>query len=126
MVSPTRNLIYRIFFCLSWCKIIPLRLFLNQGIDMTIRQLISSLASNLIHIPEPASRNYEIATILKSLEPHPVLFENETETHRKVIGNLYCQKNAIAQALEIPVSQLRDSLFNAINHPTPQIGRAHV
>ncbi|MGB9592469.1 MAG: hypothetical protein ACPL1K_08130, partial [Candidatus Kryptoniota bacterium] len=71
-----------------------------------------------LQISRPASRKFEIAALLKRLEPHPVFFENETETHQRVVGNLFCDKHLLGRVFKTPASQLLTRLSDAIAHPT--------
>lgn len=57
---------------------------------MSFRNYIRRLEErvNLITVSEPISTNYEMAGVLKELEPVPVLFENVREANLRVVGNL--------------------------------------
>jgi UbiD family decarboxylase len=79
------------------------------------------LADNgeLITISEPISKNYQIAAVLKQLEPRPVLFENVEESRFRVIGNLFCSKNQFADYLSIQVSEIIPTLTKAIDLTSP-------
>ena len=49
---------------------------------MSLRDYIARLdkQKRLVHVTAPISKTYEIAGVLKKLEPAPVLFENVIET----------------------------------------------
>jgi UbiD family decarboxylase len=86
---------------------------------MTLRNHIQKLnqTDKLISIQEPISKNYQIAAVLKKLEPHPVLFENVKESPFRVIGNLFCNKNQFARYLGIQVAEIIPILTAAIKSP---------
>lgn len=86
---------------------------------MTLRNYIQKLAEygELITITETISKKYEIAAILKKLEPHPVLFENVKVSEFRVIGNLFCTKSQFADYLGIRVAQIIPTLTEAIASP---------
>lgn len=86
---------------------------------MTLRNYIQKLAESgeLITVSEPISKTYEIAAVLKHLEPRPVLFENVTESSYQVIGNLFCNKKQFADYFDIEVAQIIPKLTEAINFP---------
>lgn len=89
---------------------------------MSFRQAIELLKQDSLEISRPASRKFEIAALLKQLEPRSVFFENEAETHRRVVGNLFCDKHAFGRVFATPASQLLTRLSDAIEHPTsPQV-----
>jgi 2,5-furandicarboxylate decarboxylase 1 len=86
---------------------------------MSIRSLLIKLddSGKLIHITEPISKIYEIAGVLKKLEPQPVLFENVRESQYRVVGNLLCGKGPFADYFGIQPQHIIATLANAINHP---------
>jgi len=77
----------------------------NQGKITTIRKEIS--------------KNLEIAGVLKSLEPRPVLFENVKESDFRVTGNLFCNKMQVAEYFGIQPEQLIPFLTKAIENRSP-------
>ncbi|MBN1310632.1 MAG: UbiD family decarboxylase [Anaerolineae bacterium] len=83
---------------------------------MSLRDYIQSLeqGGELITIREPVSKTYEIAGVLKQLEPRPVLFENVKESGFRVIGNLFCGKGPFADYFGIEPSQIIGTLSDAI------------
>ena len=60
------------------------------------------------------SRNLEIAGVLKTLEPTPVLFENVTESEFRVAGNLFCNKTQVADYFGITTEDIIPTLTKAI------------
>jgi UbiD family decarboxylase len=83
---------------------------------MTLRSYFQHLAENgnLITVDEPVSKTYEIAAVLKKLEPRPVLFENVKKSEFRVIGNLLCNKQQFAAYFGISVSDIIPTLTKAI------------
>lgn len=67
----------------------------------------------------PISKTYEIAGVLKKLEPTPALFENVKESDFRVIGNLFCTKASFAVYLGITVSEILPALAKAIDKRSP-------
>ena len=70
-------------------------------------------------VTEPISKTYEIAGVLKKLEPTPALFENVKESDFRVIGNLFCTKASFAVYLGITVSEILPALAKAIDNRSP-------
>ena len=87
---------------------------------MPLRDYLNSLKSQsrLLEVEEPISRTYEIAGVLKKLEPEPALFRHVKESEFRVAGNLFCSKPAFAAYFGIPVSQIIPTLAAAISAPT--------
>jgi len=83
---------------------------------MSLRDYIQSLeqSGELITIREPVSKTYEIAGVLKRLEPRPVLFESVKESRFRVVGNLFCGKGPFASYFGIQPSQIIGMLSDAI------------
>lgn len=99
--------------CPSW---------LNE--PMTLRNYIQNLLDRdaMTIIRKPISKTYEIATVLKQLEPRPVLFENVKESEFRVIGNLFCNKAQFADYFGIEVTEIIPTLTEAItSHPLPAL-----
>ena len=73
---------------------------------MSLRDYLQRLEDNqhLVKISQPISKTYEIAAVLKQLEPAPVLFESVRESPFRVVGNLFCSKAAFADYFGLPVS----------------------
>lgn len=88
---------------------------------MSLRDYLLQLEAcgSLRRVHEPISKTYEIAGVLKKLEPAPILFENVTESSFRVTGNLFCSKAAFADYFGIPVSEIIPTLAKAIDQRTP-------
>ncbi len=80
----------------------------------------------IVHVRVPISKTYEIAGVLKKLEPRPVMFERVSESAFPVVGNLFCDKASFAEYLGIPVKQIIRTLARAIEErkPCPVVGNA--
>jgi UbiD family decarboxylase len=87
---------------------------------MTLRNYLQTLIDReaLTVIHKPISKSYEIAAILKKMEPRPVLFENVKESEFRVIGNLFCKKAQFADYFGIKVAEIIPTLAEAIASPT--------
>jgi 2,5-furandicarboxylate decarboxylase 1 len=88
---------------------------------VSFRGYIQRLAeqSQLKRIIVPISKNYDISGVLKKLEPTPVWFEQVEESQFPVIGNLFCNKAAIAEYLGICVDEIIPTLARAIDLHLP-------
>ncbi len=60
------------------------------------------------------SKKLEISGILKEIEPTPVIFNKVKESEFKVVGNIFCTKNAIASYFDVTPSDLIPMLSKAI------------
>ena len=65
------------------------------------------------------SKHLEIAGVLKSLEPTPVLFENVKESEFRVAGNLFCNKTQISDYFGIRAEEIIPTLTRAIENRSP-------
>lgn len=88
---------------------------------MSFRSYIETLRrrGDLVEITRPISKTYEIAGVLKSLEPRPVLFTHVIEGPFSVIGNLFCTKAAVADYLGLEPAGLIPTLAAAIDRRSP-------
>ena len=88
---------------------------------MSLRTYLSQLETRgeLLRIKAPVSTTYEIAGLLKQLQPRPVLFEQVQDSPFQVAGNLFCSKASFAATLGIPVEQIIPHLVQAIESPRP-------
>lgn len=88
---------------------------------MSLREYLHRLdqRGDLIHVTAPISKTYEIAGVLKQLEPRPVLFEHVQASAFRVLGNLVCGKAAFADYFGIPVSAIIPFLANATEQRRP-------
>jgi 2,5-furandicarboxylate decarboxylase 1 len=69
---------------------------------------------NVQEIDIDISTDLEAAAILKKLEPQPALFNHVRTSRFKVAGNLFCQKNMLADYFGIPTNQFITYLASAI------------
>jgi UbiD family decarboxylase len=88
---------------------------------MSFRSYLQQLEDDhsLVHVTAPISRTYEIAGVLKQLEPRPVLFANVQESGFRVAGNLLCRKADFARYFGVPVSGIIPLLSRAIDERSP-------
>lgn len=88
---------------------------------MSLRSYIQSLVDRqgIVRVQAPVSSQYEIAGVLKQLEPEPVLFENVIGSEFQVTGNLFCAKASFADYFGIPVHEIIPMLTEAINRRSP-------
>ncbi len=88
---------------------------------MSLRDYLNRLTSQhaITRIRAAISREYQIAGVLKKLEPRPVLFENIEESPYRLGGNLFCSKAAFADYFNIPVKDIIPTLARAIDHRSP-------
>jgi 2,5-furandicarboxylate decarboxylase 1 len=91
---------------------------------MTLRAYLERLKTEnrLLHVREPISKVYEIAGVLKQVEPRPVWFEQVRESQFGVIGNLFCGKAAFADYFGIPIGEIIPFMIHATQNRTrPEI-----
>jgi UbiD family decarboxylase len=93
---------------------------------MSFRNYIEKLdrQGRLVRVSAPVSSEYEIAGLLKKLEPAPVLFENvKVENFKdcqfRVTGNLFPSKASFADYFNIPTAAIIPSLRQAIDCHSP-------
>jgi UbiD family decarboxylase len=88
---------------------------------MTFRQYLIDLETQqtLLRITAPVSKTYEVAGLLKKVEPTPVLFDNLRESIYRLAGNLFCSKAAFASYFGVSVSALIPLLSEAIDEQSP-------
>jgi UbiD family decarboxylase len=95
---------------------------------VTLRDHLQRLRARgeLVAVSAEISKCYEIAGVLKKLEPRPVLFEHVAESAFAVAGNLFCTKAAFADYFGVPVRGLIPLLAGAIERraPCPLVERA--
>jgi 2,5-furandicarboxylate decarboxylase 1 len=70
-------------------------------------------------IKREISTHLEIAGVLKTLEPTPVLFERVKESEFRVAGNLFCNKKQIADYFGIRTEEIIPTLTRAIENRSP-------
>lgn len=83
---------------------------------MTLRSYLQRLEveGRLLQVRKPISKIYEVAGVLKQVEPRPVLFEQIQESPFRVAGNLFCGKAAFADYFGIAVGEIIPYLTRAI------------
>ena len=88
---------------------------------MSLRDYLKKLdeTGRLLHVSAPISKNYEIAGVLKKVEPEAVLFEKVKDSDFRVVGNLFGSKAAFASYFGIPISEIIPALTRAINQHSP-------
>ena len=87
---------------------------------MSLRSYLDRLTKEqkLVRIHTEISTEYEIAAVLKKLEPRPVLFEQVKASPFQAAGNLFCNKEDFASYFGIPTSGIIPMLTQAIENPT--------
>jgi UbiD family decarboxylase len=85
---------------------------------MGLREFLKKVdqRGELLRVQGPISKDYEIAGVLKKLEPRPVLFERAAEVGFPVVGNLFCTKATFADYFGIPVADIIPTLRWAIEN----------
>lgn len=85
---------------------------------MILEEYIKKLQQNgkITTVSKSISRNLEIAGVLKTLEPEPVLFETVKESEFRVVGNLLCNKMQVAEYFGITTEEIIPTLANAIEN----------
>ncbi len=78
-----------------------------------LQQLISS--GEILNIDTPVSTTYEMAAVLKKLEPRPVLFERIPESSFRAMGNLFSSKAAFAEYFSLQVKDIIPALSSAVD-----------
>lgn len=88
---------------------------------MSFRRYLQRLqeCGALVEITAPISKQYEIAGVLKQLEPAPVLFHQIQESPFRVAGNLFCSKASFADYFGITVQEIIPFLAQAIDRRSP-------
>ncbi len=88
---------------------------------MSLRDYLHQLEEHgdLIKVAAPISKTYEIAGVLKQLEPKPMLFECVKEAPFRVMGNLFCAKASFADYFGIKVNAIIPFLARAIDQRRP-------
>lgn len=88
---------------------------------MNVRSYLQQLKNTgeILSIDSPVSTNYEMAGILKMLEPRPVLFEHVVEQPFRVFGNLFSSKAAFASYFSLEMKDIIPALSSAIERRIP-------
>ena len=87
---------------------------------MSLRTYLNLMETRgeLLRIKPSISKVFEVAGVLKAIEPRPVMFEKVRESSFPIVGNLMCSKEQLAAYLGIPVQDMIPTLAHAIDHPT--------
>lgn len=93
----------------------------GNGVLMILEEHIQTLAQTgkLTTVSKPISKKFDVAGVLKALEPTPVLFNNVEKSEFRVTGNLFCTKNQIADYFGIVTHEIIPTLTNAIEERSP-------
>ena len=88
---------------------------------MSFRDYLTLLEvqNKLVLIKKQVSKSYQAATILKKLEPQPILFNQVQESAFKVAGNLLCSKSGFAHYFQISPQEVIFKLADAIDQRKP-------
>jgi len=88
---------------------------------MSLRDYLSSLeqGGGIRDISAPISTQFEIAGLLKQLEPEPALFERVGGSPFRVAGNLFCSKAAFASYFGVSTKDIIPLLADAIERRSP-------
>ncbi len=83
---------------------------------MSLRSYLKKVEgqNRLVPVTAPISKLYEVAGVLKKLEPSPVMFENVKGSPFRVVGNLFCSKASFADYFDILISKITPRLLRAI------------
>ncbi len=87
---------------------------------MSLRDFIKTLDEEnlLVHVRRPVSTRYEVAAILKRLDPRPVLFHEVHEAPGfKLLGNLCADRRILARALGVSERDLLKRVADAMENP---------
>ncbi|HDD66125.1 MAG TPA: UbiD family decarboxylase, partial [Nitrososphaeria archaeon] len=87
---------------------------------MSLRAFLDELeeSGDIFHVKKPVSTKFEIAAIMKKLDPRPVLFHEVKEAPGfKLLGNLCADRRVIARSLGTSEKDLLRRLLEAIENP---------
>ena len=92
-----------------------------RRMKVSLRDYLQKLEQRgrLARVQTPISKMYEIAGVLKQLEPQAVLFENVKESPLRVAGNLFCGKAGFADYFGISPGEIIPRMAYAIDHRSP-------
>ncbi|NLE03657.1 MAG: UbiD family decarboxylase, partial [Crenarchaeota archaeon] len=90
---------------------------------MGLRNFIEQLQKDnqLTKITKPISTEYEIASVMETLNEKPIYFEKVKESNYPVVGGLVSSKDLIAKAIGTTKDQLLPILAKAIEKPIEPI-----
>ncbi|UCF13786.1 MAG: UbiD family decarboxylase [Thermoplasmatales archaeon] len=88
---------------------------------MNLRDFLSTLEKDneLIRIKKEVSTNYEIASIMYSLNEKPVIFENVKGFDFQIFSGITSNRDVIAKGLGTTKDKLLFKLVNALRNPNP-------
>lgn len=88
---------------------------------MNLRDFLASLEkeNKLVRIKKEVSTQYEIASVLNSLDEQPTLFEKVKGYKYPVFGGITSSRDIIAESLGTTKDQLLFKLVEALRHPKP-------
>lgn len=88
---------------------------------MTFRSYLQRIRDQgeLVTVRTPINKDYEIAGVLKKLEPRPVFFESVIGTSFRVAGNIFCSKADFAAYFSITPQEIIPKLARAIDERSP-------
>ncbi len=88
---------------------------------MSLRSYLHEVeaSGSLARVTEPIAKEFEIAGVLKKLEPKAAIFEQVREVEFPVVGNLFCSKAEFAAYFGIPVRSIIPALRRAIKSRSP-------
>ena len=89
---------------------------------MSFREFIRELDERgiLIHVRKPVSARFEVAALMKKLDPRPVLFHRIREAPGfRLLGNLCADRRIVASALGVDEDEVLNRLAAAMNNPNP-------
>jgi 2,5-furandicarboxylate decarboxylase 1 len=88
---------------------------------MSLREYLHKLDQRdlMRRVHAPISKTYQVAAMLKQLEPTPLLFDNVIESRFQVIGNLFCGKAAFADYFDLQLEEIIPFLTRAIENRHP-------
>lgn len=88
--------------------------------EATLRTFIKKLEEQdrIVKIRKPVSTRFEIPSILKKLDPKPVLFEKIVEhPDFRLVGNLCSDRSILAEAFNTSIQEFRNRLVQVIESP---------
>jgi 2,5-furandicarboxylate decarboxylase 1 len=88
---------------------------------MPLREYLARLDAEkkLKRVSTMISKTYEIASVLKQIEPAPAFFEHVQESDFSVVGNLFCSKESFADYFGVKPSEIIPLLSAAIDRRSP-------
>lgn len=86
---------------------------------MSFRGFIEKLErrGDLVVIKKTVSRDFEVANVLNAFEPDPVLFNSVNNFDFRIVGNLFTNKQALAEYFECESSDIIKRIIHSIENP---------